>query len=86
MLFTDVVMTQGDDRPPACRLRARACAPRLPVLFTTGYSRNAIVHQGRLDANVNLLSKPYTQGELVQKVRAVLDEASREQLRDGNAA
>jgi hypothetical protein len=46
-------------------------------LFTTGYSRNAIVHQGRLDANVHLLGKPYAQRELAQKIRAILDEASR---------
>jgi len=47
--------------------------PKLPVLFTTGYSRNAFVHQGRLDANVHLLSKPYTQVELAETVRALRD-------------
>jgi signal transduction histidine kinase/CheY-like chemotaxis protein len=76
LLFTDVVMTKemtGRQLADA----ARGKRPELPVLFTTGYSRNAIVHQDRLDANVNLLSKPYTQGELVQKVRSVLDEARR---------
>jgi hypothetical protein len=44
----------------------------MPVLFTTGYTRNAIVHNGRLDANVNLLGKPYTQADLARKVREVL--------------
>jgi signal transduction histidine kinase len=77
LLFTDVVMTKEMTGRELADY-ARSMRPRLPVLFTTGYSRNAIVHQERLDANVNLLSKPYTQGELVQKVRAVLDEASRE--------
>ncbi len=81
LLFTDVVMSmEMTGRQLADR--ARSMRPGLPVLFTTGYSRNAIVHQGRLDANVNLLSKPYTQRELVQKIRAVLDEANRERQCD----
>jgi FixJ family two-component response regulator len=48
--------------------------PSLPVLFTTGYTRNAIVHHGRLDAGVNLLNKPYTQRGLAQKIRSMLDQ------------
>ena len=48
-------------------------APGLKVLFTTGYSRNAIVHNGRLDAGVNLIVKPFTFRELASKVRLVLD-------------
>ena len=47
--------------------------PELKVLFTTGYSRNAIVHQGRLDAGVNLLTKPFTYEQLATRVRDVLD-------------
>ena len=43
------------------------------MLFTTGYTRNAIVHQGRLDADVQLLNKPYTQQDLARKVRDLLD-------------
>jgi hypothetical protein len=42
------------------------------VLFTTGYARNAIVHHGRLDADVDLIVKPYTQADLAAKIRAVL--------------
>ena len=75
LLFTDVVMTM-DMTGRQLADHARGMRPSLPVLFTTGYSRNAIFHQGRLDANVNLLSKPYTQAELARKVRAVLDEAA----------
>jgi FixJ family two-component response regulator len=45
----------------------------LPVLFTTGYARNAIIHDGRLDPGVQFLAKPYTQKELAHKVRAVID-------------
>jgi hypothetical protein len=43
------------------------------VLYTTGYTRKAIVHQGRLDADVELLNKPYTQQDLARKVRDMLD-------------
>jgi hypothetical protein len=45
------------------------------VLFTTGYTRNAIVHQGRLDADVELLGKPYTAQDLAKKIRDMLDGA-----------
>ncbi len=72
LLFTDVVLPGGvsgrqlsDDI-----LKAR---PNLPVLFTTGYTRNAIVHHGRLDPDVQLLNKPYTQQDLLRKVRELLD-------------
>ena len=47
--------------------------PDLKVLFTTGYARNAIVHQGRLDPGVELITKPFTQRELAAKVRQLLD-------------
>ncbi len=45
----------------------------LRVLFTSGYARNAIVHQGRLDPGVELLTKPFTRAELAARVRDVLD-------------
>jgi CheY-like chemotaxis protein len=51
----------------------RAQHPNLKVLFMTGYSRNAIVHQGRLDPGVELIQKPLSQAMLAAKVRAVLD-------------
>jgi CheY-like chemotaxis protein len=47
--------------------------PDLKVLFTTGYSRNAIVHQGRIDAGVQLISKPFTFEGLAARIRDVLD-------------
>ena len=74
LLFTDVVMPKGMSGRQLADL-ALSKRPKLAVLFTTGYSRNANVHQGRLDAEVHLLGKPYTQRELAQKVRGVLDEA-----------
>ena len=69
MLFTDVVMPK-DVTAASLRTMREECAPACKGLFTTGYSRNAIVHQGRLDANVNLLSKPYTQGGVSAKESA----------------
>ncbi len=54
--------------------QARALRPGLPVLFTTGYTRNAIVHGGRLDPDVRLLSKPYTRDILARAVRNLIDE------------
>ena len=47
--------------------------PDLKVLFTTGYTRNAIIHHGRLDADVELLTKPFTSEALAEKVRQMLD-------------
>ena len=50
--------------------------PALKVLFTTGYTRNAIVHHGRLDPGVDLITKPYSFEDLSRKVRAMLDRHS----------
>jgi len=46
------------------------------VLFTTGYTRNAVVHHGRLDLGVHLLAKPYSFDELARKARSLLDQDS----------
>ena len=60
LLFTDVVLGSGaNGRELADQVAARG--HQIPVLFTTGYTRNAIVHNGRLDPGVELLEKPYTQ-------------------------
>lgn len=71
LLFTDVVMPLMSGRELADT--AKAAYPDLQILFTTGYSRNAIVHAGRLDAGVELLTKPFTYEALSSKVREVLD-------------
>jgi signal transduction histidine kinase len=72
LLFTDVVLP-GPGNGRVLATKAREKYPGLPVLYTTGYTRNAIVHQGRLDPDVELLNKPYTQQDLARKVRDVLD-------------
>ena len=77
LLFTDVVMP-GPLRSPDLARKARERIPGLAVLFTSGYTQNAIVHGGRLDAGVELLSKPYTREALARKIRHVL--ANQKQL------
>ena len=71
LLFTDVVLPGKNGRVLADA--ARLLRPSLRVLFTTGYSRNAIVHQGRLDADVHLIGKPFTFDQLAARVRDVID-------------
>jgi CheY-like chemotaxis protein len=71
LLLTDVVMPGMNGRKLA--EEATQLHPGLKVLYMTGYSRNAIVHQGRLDAGVDLLQKPLSQEQLAAMVRKVLD-------------
>jgi signal transduction histidine kinase/CHASE3 domain sensor protein/ActR/RegA family two-component response regulator len=72
LLFTDVVMP-GPIGGRKLAERAVAIRPALKVLFTSGYTENAIVHNGRLDPGVELLSKPYGRERLAAKIRRVLD-------------
>jgi PAS domain S-box-containing protein len=74
LLFTDVVMP-GPLRSPELARLARAALPDLQVIFTSGYTENAIVHGGRLDPGVNLLSKPYRREDLARRIRQVLQDA-----------
>ncbi|WP_224249319.1 response regulator [Hyalangium gracile] len=71
LLFTDVVMP-GPVRSTEVARQARALLPDIEVLFTSGYTEDVIVHGGRLDSGVSLLSKPYRREELARKVRAML--------------
>jgi PAS domain S-box-containing protein len=71
VLFTDVVMPGMSGR--ALAEAARAKYPDLKVLFTTGYTPNAIVHNGTVDAGVELLTKPFTIDQLARKLRNMLD-------------
>ncbi len=72
LLFTDVVMPDTNGKKLADEALRRR--PGLKVLFTTGYTANAVVHGGVLDAGVNFISKPFTLDQLAAKVRAVLDQ------------
>ena len=71
LLLTDVVMPGMNGRTLAEEARRRIASLR--VLFMTGYSRNAIVHQGRLDPGVDLIQKPLAGGQLAALVRKLLD-------------
>ena len=71
LLFTDVVLPGKNGQ--VLSDMARQLRPDIRVLFTTGYSRNAIVHHGRLDPGVNLLTKPFTIEQLAVRVRDILD-------------
>jgi CheY-like chemotaxis protein len=73
LLFTDVVMP-GPLRSPELARKAKDRMPSLAILFTSGYTENAIVHGGRLDAGVNLLTKPYSRQLLASRVRRALDQ------------
>lgn len=73
LLLTDVVMPGMNGRALAEAAQLRR--PGLKVLYMTGYSRNAIVHQGRLDAGVSLMQKPFSQNVLAMRVRSMLEEA-----------
>ncbi|KEQ05084.1 hypothetical protein GV67_06600 [Pseudorhizobium pelagicum] len=73
LLFTDVVMP-GRLKSRDLARKAKERLPTLGVLFTSGYTENSIVHGGRLDPGVNLLSKPYTREALARKIRQVLEQ------------
>lgn len=72
LLLTDVVMPGGMNGRELADL-TRELWPEIRILFTSGYTENAIIHNGRLDSKVELLSKPYRRRELAAKVRKVLD-------------
>lgn len=71
LLFTDVVMP-GPIKSRDLASEAERLRPGLPVLFTSGYTDNAIVHHGRLDPGVQLISKPYSRDDLARKIRGLL--------------
>jgi PAS domain S-box-containing protein len=84
MLFTDVVMP-GTLKSPELARKARERLPDIAVLFTSGYTENSIVHGGRLDKGVELLSKPYTREALARKFRHVLANQRQRRMATGNA-
>jgi CheY-like chemotaxis protein len=71
LVFTDVVMP-GPLRTRDFAQALKALKPELPVLFTSGYTDNAIIHQGRLDEGVQLISKPYARADLARRLAQLL--------------
>jgi CheY-like chemotaxis protein len=72
LLFTDVGLPGGMNGRQLAHAALRM-RPKLRVLFTTGYARNAIVHHGRLDPGIDLIGKPFTAAALATKIRELLD-------------
>jgi signal transduction histidine kinase/CheY-like chemotaxis protein len=72
LLFTDIVMPGGMNGRQLAHASLQI-RPNIRILYTSGYTQNAIVHQGKLDQGVQYLAKPYRRGELAQKLRQVLD-------------
>jgi CheY-like chemotaxis protein len=73
LLLTDVVMPGMNGRELAEEVKRRY--PTVRILYMTGYSRNAIVHQGRLDPGVDMIPKPITRRTLAEGVRKIFDRA-----------
>lgn len=71
LMLTDVILPGANGRDLARTVASTR--PNLNVLFMTGYSRNAIVHSGRLDQGVQLIQKPFSQASLAAKIRSILD-------------
>ncbi|MFL6710936.1 MAG: response regulator [Massilia sp.] len=71
LVFTDVIMP-GKVSSLELRDRVRASLPQAEVLFTSGYAEGVLVHEGKVDANVNLLQKPYTPEVLSARIRHLL--------------
>jgi CheY-like chemotaxis protein len=74
MLFTDIGLPGGMNGRQLAE-EAQRRRRDLKILFTTGYARNAIVHDGRLDPGVELLTKPFSQAALAAKLRDIIDAA-----------
>jgi two-component system NtrC family sensor kinase len=72
LVLTDVVLPGGmNGRELTDKVRRRR--PAVKILYMTGYTRNAIIHHGRLDPDIDLLTKPFTADALTRKVRRILD-------------
>ena len=72
LLFTDVIMPGSISTRELAR-RAQEIQPNIKILYTSGYTQNAIVHNGKLDDDASLLSKPYGRDDLARKFRSLLD-------------
>ena len=71
-LLTDVVLPNGMNGRDLSEA-VRKLRPVVKILYVTGYTRNAIIHHGRLDPDIDLLTKPFTADALTRKIRRILD-------------
>ncbi|KFE69387.1 response regulator [Hyalangium minutum] len=85
LLFTDVVMP-GPVRSTELARLAKELVPHIEVLFTSGYAEDAIVHGGRLDPGLHLLSKPHRHEDLARKVRQLLNHRQQRQAPESPGA
>ena len=74
LLLADMVLPGGKNGAQLAR-EVKRLRPKLPVLFMSGYTENAVIHNGRLDEGVRLLEKPFTTAALAGAVRRALDGA-----------
>ncbi len=81
LLFTDVVMPGGMNGRELAEIVIRL-RPDVPVLYMSGYPEAAMMHDGRLDPDITLLSKPYRPADLARSIRQVLDSRT---IRDGTS-
>ena len=72
LLFTDVVLPGGMNGPELAAEVARR-RPGIGILYTSGYTEEAIIHQGGLDEGIELLPKPFRREDLAQKIRSAID-------------
>ena len=82
LLLTDVVLPGKSGRELAEEVERKR--PGVKIIYMTGYSRNAIIHHGRLDRGIELISKPLTEAVLARKIRQVLDGAPKGAAVHGN--
>jgi len=85
LLFTDVVMP-GRMTSRELAKRAATLLPGIAILFTSGYTENGIIHDGRLDEGIDLLSKPYSRGVLARRIRHMLDARKSRRDQSGRTA
>jgi len=71
LMLTDIVMPGQNGKELGDE--AQKLRPGLKIIYMTGYSRNAVVHQGRLDPGVDLIQKPISQTDLANRIRQALD-------------
>ncbi len=74
LLFTDVVLPGGMNGSELAAEVARR-RPGIGILYTSGYTEEAIIHHGWLDEGIELLDKPFRRADLAQKVRAAIDKS-----------